>query len=398
MEKYCNINKIALYYRKNTVKYRINLSKQLKKQGEKNEMKRLTCEVCGNTELMKQDGVFVCQSCGTRYSVEEARKMMIEGSDEVAGGVVNAGNSDELANLYLLARRAKGDNNSENAQKYYEQIIVKDPSSWEANFYTTYYQSMNCKIAEIGLASARISNCEATVFNLIKEYVTDPVEQRKAVDEVAAKLISISNMLFNAYENHYYGIGLQIRHQFTQAYVNNCAAARDIVYNGGDWIVKIFGDTYGDVAVSCWKLGITQHDTLCLVLAQKQANAEIIQEYGDKIRKYEPFYQGPKIVVNSGNSGDSSSGGGGCYVATAVYGSYDCPQVWTLRRYRDYTLAETWYGRAFIYAYYAISPTLVKWFGHTEWFKKMWKGTLDRMVTRLNAEGVKNTPYIDKLW
>ena len=25
----------------------------------------------------------------------------------------------------------------------------------------------------------------------------------------------------------------------------------------------------------------------------------------------------------------------GCYIATCVYGSYDCPQVWILRRYRD---------------------------------------------------------------
>ncbi len=41
----------------------------------------------------------------------------------------------------------------------------------------------------------------------------------------------------------------------------------------------------------------------------------------------------------------------GCYVATAVYGSYDCPEVWTLRRYRDNTLAETWYGRVFIKLY-----------------------------------------------
>ena len=24
---------------------------------------------------------------------------------------------------------------------------------------------------------------------------------------------------------------------------------------------------------------------------------------------------------------------GGCYIATAVYGSYDCPQVWTLQRF-----------------------------------------------------------------
>jgi len=89
---------------------------------------------------------------------------------------------------------------------------------------------------------------------------------------------------------------------------------------------------------------------------------------------------------------------GGCYIATAVYGSYDCPQVWTLRRFRDDTLAETWYGRAFIKTYYAISPTLVKWFGETKWFKGIWKSILDRMVSSLIAEGVKNTPYNDRNW
>ena len=96
--------------------------------------------------------------------------------------------------------------------------------------------------------------------------------------------------------------------------------------------------------------------------------------------------------------GYNHSSSGGCYIATCVYGSYDCPEVWTLRRYRDYTLAETWYGRAFIKTYYAISPTLVKWFGHTEWFKKMWQGKLDRMVANLQANGVESTPYEDKEW
>ena len=73
-----------------------------------------------------------------------------------------------------------------------------------------------------------------------------------------------------------------------------------------------------------------------------------------------------------------------------------CPEVWTLRRWRDCTLAETWYGRAFIKTYYAISPTLVKWFGHTGWFKKMWKGKLDRMVAKLQAKGYEDTRYEDK--
>lgn len=89
---------------------------------------------------------------------------------------------------------------------------------------------------------------------------------------------------------------------------------------------------------------------------------------------------------------------GGCYVATAVYGSYDCPQVWTLRRFRDNTLATTWYGRAFIRTYYAISPTIVKWFGNTNWFKGFWKGKLDQMVAALNAKGVEDTPYKDRNW
>ena len=86
----------------------------------------------------------------------------------------------------------------------------------------------------------------------------------------------------------------------------------------------------------------------------------------------------------------------GCYVATAVYGSYNCPQVWTLRRYRDTVLATTWYGRAFIRTYYAVSPTLVRWFGDTEWFKKLCQGFLDKKVTLLQAQGFADTPYEDR--
>ncbi len=117
-----------------------------------------------------------------------------------------------------------------------------------------------------------------------------------------------------------------------------------------------------------------------------------------RVTKAEIQYMDGTTETIPGSAISVEEGGGGCYVATAVYGSYDCPQVWTLRRYRDYTLAETWYGRAFIRTYYAISPTLVKWFGNKEWFKKMWKGKLDRMVADLNAKGVKDTPYEDRIW
>lgn len=352
-------------------------------------MNQLKCEMCGSTDLVKQDGVYVCQNCGTKYSVEEAKKMMIEGTVDVSGSTVKVDQTNELKKLYELARRAKNDNNSENAQKYYEQLLIKDPSSWEANFYTVYYQSMNCKIGQIRSAAIRLSNCEDTVLQLIKDNISDPQEQKKAVDEMGARLINISQMLYDAAKNHYQGIADSIRSNYTQEMGENCCAARDICYDFGNYVIQFFGDEYGkDISVPCWKTGISQHNGIMRYFAHKEANKNIIMDYVSKIQKYDPSYIAPTVNTSSD----------GCYVATAVYGSYDCPQVWTLRRYRDNTLSKSWYGRMFIRTYYAISPTLVNWFGHTEWFRNMWKGKLDRMVAKLRAEGVEGTPYQDKIW
>lgn len=87
----------------------------------------------------------------------------------------------------------------------------------------------------------------------------------------------------------------------------------------------------------------------------------------------------------------------GCYIATCAYGSYDCPQVWTLRRYRDSVLSKTSFGLMFIHLYYAISPTLVKLLGNKNWFKKICLRILDRKVKKLNKSGLKDTPYTDNL-
>ncbi|MCD8381830.1 MAG: hypothetical protein LUC30_02770 [Clostridiales bacterium] len=87
--------------------------------------------------------------------------------------------------------------------------------------------------------------------------------------------------------------------------------------------------------------------------------------------------------------------GSACYIATCVYGSYDCPQVWTLRRFRDGKLARTVPGRWFIRLYYAVSPRLVSAFGEKEGFRRFWRKRLDRLVARLKSEGVPDTPYRD---
>lgn len=92
---------------------------------------------------------------------------------------------------------------------------------------------------------------------------------------------------------------------------------------------------------------------------------------------------------------EKSSKKNGCYVATCVYGSYDCPQVWTLRRFRDDKLRKTWLGRIFIKVYYVVSPTLVKMFGDKKLFYTFCKKCLDALVLRLQSKGIKDSPYTD---
>lgn len=94
-----------------------------------------------------------------------------------------------------------------------------------------------------------------------------------------------------------------------------------------------------------------------------------------------------------GGSGRNSSGA--CYVATCVYGSYDCPEVRTLRRYRDLHLMKSIPGKLFVKCYYAVSPSIVRLFGKNRFIRSGWKRILDRFVKNLNRNGYCGTPYSD---
>lgn len=321
----------------------------------------------------------------------------------MSGSTVKIDTSDELANLYQIARRAKSSNDAGNASKYYEMILIKEPTSWEATFYSVYYRALNCKIYQITSMVNSITNCLDEVFSLIQQYSAD--NEVAAVTEVATRVeFAVSVFIQNSVNT--YGKSTSVEQstasskESTQDFCDRVNACNILLLNLGNKLDFLYCATgkeeFKELALSAWKSGNGNNAIMYASFDtswKKQmldATRGLCKPFNMQIQQYDLNYQDPLINIEPPS--------GGCYVATAVYGSYDCPQVWTLRRYRDYTLAETRYGRAFIHTYYAISPTLVKWFGHTKWFKKMWKGKLDRMVANLNAEGVEDTPYEDRNW
>lgn len=210
-------------------------------------MKKLVCEMCGGADLVKQDGVFLCQNCGTKYSVEEAKKMMMEGPVSIEGtvaveGVVKVDKSEELKKLYTLARRAKESDNTENAVRYYTQIEMQDPESWEAYFYLIYFKARTTTISEIPKDCKNFSNCFANALNLIKSYVTDENEHHTSIEMIIKDVILVSKLMVSSAD---FSIGAEKMIQYR-------GRVYQMMERLGDEIMSVFPQ-YLDSALHVWK-------------------------------------------------------------------------------------------------------------------------------------------------
>jgi hypothetical protein len=79
-----------------------------------------------------------------------------------------------------------------------------------------------------------------------------------------------------------------------------------------------------------------------------------------------------------------SSSRNGCYIATAVYNSYEAPEVLFLRRFRDEVLSTTILGRMFITIYYFLSPPVAERLKNAKRLNILVRKTLDKIIVWLN--------------
>lgn len=371
-------------------------------------MKALKCELCGSNELVKQDDYFVCQSCGTKYTPEAAQKLIIDidspvpivGAVEVMTG--NFEKSRRLNNLNTLFELKQWHDFNDELKK-----AVRDyPDEWKVWFFSFKYNMiphgypqdpmkssdgssisyLNCfPNFEDDIIKAKqvcpeeeltnLSKCYVDFFN----YLISEIERKNFVILYRdAKRLSTSSYLF---EN-------QKWIEYIQKYVYDCEnAARTIKNELADYqkrsiCLKTNNGTYN----------FTGEDIQNAQYFDGHSLGKIEFRTGYEISSYGDYITIDELIKQIKEQNPI----GGCYVATCVYGSYDCPEVWILRRFRDNTLSKTWYGKAFISTYYAISPILVKCFGDTDLFKRFWKAIIDRMIIKLKNKGVDDAPYTDK--
>lgn len=370
-------------------------------------MKKLVCEMCGSNNIVKQDGLYVCQNCDTKYSPEEAKKIMFDEPVEVIGSVEITKN---LESSKRMGDEAFDRFDYKEAFTYYTQVVESDPSDYLRKFKRLIAAAASVSLNQSGKVDEPLSELSKFCKAVEADTTLSDTEKSEKIVWAFSTMDTLIVGIYNLALKIFIGDGRVIESSYTQflSYTDTTLLRQVLLIGDANEYIEKYADLQ-----PIWNKICDNALTELLNKSKKYTDSVLAQVhflsdegakgcydfakiFAERKQKFEPDYKLPSQLVPPSEGGQGTERGGGCYVATAVYGSYDCPQVWTLRRYRDYTLASSWYGRLFIKTYYAISPTLVRWFGNTAWFKRIWKQRLDKMVAGLKANGFEDTPYKDR--
>lgn len=364
------------------------------------------CTQCGaNIEVDDTKEAGICKFCGTAFITQKAINNYITNNTYNIQNATLIIPTRNVENIKKLGNEEYQKGNYDKAYEYFSEVLEVNEDSecifkrkiidqlrdlkqlaftYFPKILQPYYESIN--MAEVSYEeklSAIQSACE-DCFNVISEFYYEKRNQCFT----AGKIIDGSYYTFLLAGRHSVWA---IKHliDFEFSIINEYKEIANSILSQCNFAISVLDS-------QTKKYGSNNSANVCYILKGNDAdrcyeNASIIANYKNKITQYSL----PSNLISPSNGGKGAETNG-CYIATCVYGSYDCPQVWTLRRFRDYTLDETWHGRLCIKCYYIISPTLVKLFGETTWFRSFWRAKLDKMVASLNNKGIEDTQYSDK--
>ena len=119
------------------------------------KMTKIQCELCGSTDIMKEEGFFVCQHCGCKYSLEEARKMMIEGKVDVSGSTVNVIAKKEILGLLNMAKDALKESDLKHCEELTGKALQLNPDVPDGWFLKACCNSHDGRLYQEYLDKAR---------------------------------------------------------------------------------------------------------------------------------------------------------------------------------------------------------------------------------------------------
>ena len=327
------------------------------------------CPQCGaNIEVDTTLEAGLCKNCGAPFVTEKVLKSQntfITNNNDFSGANINivsgASSSTDFANFLNIAIKALDAREGTEALEYANkalEINSVSPEAWivkmkSMTYLATFtdpkvnetieygknaitYASADKKAAIEDTVYSHYLQRALSLFSIINEHVRDTVSIQNALTQLKFNAPAGAEQRINAADsnnitilNQLNGAALLLKISIPTENISQNSNYQKAVLEICNQYVKYIDGWLDRYAI--YKADFSED-------ARKAQEAELIMlESGltpVDCQSIPDFRKTPNV-----------SSSGGCYIATCVYGSYDCPQVWTLRRFRDDTLDETWYGR-----------------------------------------------------
>ena len=351
----------------------------------------MRCNICGIE--IKENQNF-CPNCGSTVELQDAN--VGEENNISNETIINV----KIDPVIIKAREVYKHGKFYEAKKLFDEALMNNPNSIEASFFSPL-SSLQMAFKAKNIDNMMLANemIKTSIENIKNKYVeTDPMNEyvfSTCFDE-----------LFNLF-----GFGKK-RVEFMKNmgnFIHEEIVDKDRIkwthyyFYPGNYEEKTIMDIRKKFIETIYKIDKENHKLYFTKILVKGFSFGFPHETLNDKTYLELYNTAVKIVsekdakfISDNNlTPPQSFKTGGCYIATAVYGSYDCPEVWVLRRFRDNELSTTMLGRLFITLYYAVSPTFIKIFGHTKIFNYFGRSMLDSWVNKLKERGYEDTCYYD---
>ena len=357
------------------------------------------CTNCGaNLQVESTKDAAVCENCGTAFIIEKAINEFNIAKANISAGVVNVQSGPSVDNLLKRAHDELSIGRLEEADAYCVRVLEYDPKNYLAWYLRAHMPdprfSQDLRVQANQFYKLAYDNAPDS----FRTTIMGEVEQRYSSEFI--RYMGIPHMREKC-EKILLDFGLSPeKYVDLQYYYGKLRAYEDSAENAheNDFRMRMFfslrdNDQYTYNSIIEWltsdaifkyannSINTMRYQLLIKLLYMRINNEEkdfiswkkngIKHSADDKINRKKDYEE----TINSLNNSISTyqtkldpssipdipkqnTKKPGCFIATAVYGSYDAPEVLILRHFRDNTLSESVLGRLFIKVYYRISPPI----------------------------------------
>jgi hypothetical protein len=183
-------------------------------------MKTIVCEMCDGNNFVKDEGFFICQSCETKYSVAEAKKLMVSGAaagTEVAKPV-EINKFQKIENALATAEKHFANSNYDAVVNICDQISADIGIEDDIEPYSKYLSTASYLAA---LSTGWNATLESNTVGTSIEYANSAVLSAAAAqhgNDISPELQELATKLWEHIKSRIYSL-LEVANSFNDVAV-----------------------------------------------------------------------------------------------------------------------------------------------------------------------------------